>query len=198
MKNRPRPPISITTEVAVAGRQLLFDHEVNIFAEFCRAEGETLTALLERRLDRIAGILGCERKDLRLDHDPALRIREFNERRYRAVMDAFQSGRITTRERWRRVASCYTPNANDPTSLIYRSETDHKLKTNVRGDGAQFPDRVLIKRERKRERKAEPDKRPAARGNKYWNKKRELRRRPWPEGRKLQGRGFPKRSRPHK
>lgn len=65
-----------------------------------------------------------------LDHDPPLRARKFNPR----------TGR-------------YTPDANDPDHLVYRTAEGHRLKTNVRGDGAQFPDRVLIKRERKLERK---------------------------------------------
>jgi hypothetical protein len=46
----------------------------------------------------------------------------------------------------------YMPDANDPRFLIYRNADDHRLKTNVRGDGAQHPDRVLIKKIRRIER----------------------------------------------
>ena len=65
-----------------------------------------------------------------LDHDPPLRVRAFNPR----------TGK-------------YKPDANDPDFLIYRTAEAHRFKTNVRGDGAQYPDRVLIKRERRRGKK---------------------------------------------
>lgn len=149
MKNRPRPPISLGTKNDVAGDQLLRGG-VRVFEDFSREEGETQTALLERRLVKLAEVLRCDRKDLRLDHDPALRIRTFDETRYHRIMKAFREKKLTNRERWRRVAACYTPNANDWTHLRYRE--DHHIKTNVHGDRGQFPDRVLIKRERKRER----------------------------------------------
>lgn len=68
-----------------------------------------------------------------LDHNPPLRARPYNPR----IKD---------------VAARYTPNANDPEYLIYRTKHEHHIKTNVRGDGAQHPDRVLIKRERRREK----------------------------------------------
>lgn len=48
-----------------------------------------------------------------LDHDPALVNRQFNER-----------------------TQTYTPDANDPKYLIYRTKTDHDIKTRIRGDGA--------------------------------------------------------------
>ncbi len=64
-----------------------------------------------------------------LDHDPPLRVRRFNKR----------TGK-------------YTPDANDPNHLFYRTKDDHGIKTNVRGLRGQHPDRVLIKRERRREK----------------------------------------------
>ena len=45
----------------------------------------------------------------------------------------------------------YTPDANDPKHLRYMDADEHRIKTNVRGDGAQHPDRVLIKRARRAE-----------------------------------------------
>jgi hypothetical protein len=70
-----------------------------------------------------------------LDHDPALVNRKFNAR----------TGK-------------YTPDANDPDYLVYRSKTDHDIKTRVRGDGAQYSDLALrrklkrIQRNRKKGR----------------------------------------------
>ena len=54
-------------------------------------------------------------------------------------------------------ATVYDPPANDPNFLEYRPHDpqfagSHKIKTNVRGDHGQFPDRVLIKRERRRQK----------------------------------------------
>lgn len=47
----------------------------------------------------------------------------------------------------------YRPAANDPNYLIYRTAGAHRLKTNVRGEHGQHPDRVLIKKNRKIERR---------------------------------------------
>lgn len=133
MKNRPRPAIPVATKLAITFRQLA-PHDIN---SILRREGETLTAVLERRLIRLAGILGCPRKDLRLDHDPPLRWRRYD-------------------PRIKNVAARFQPNANSPEYLIYRTKEDHHRKTNIRGDGAQFADRVLIARERRRERAESP------------------------------------------
>jgi hypothetical protein len=43
----------------------------------------------------------------------------------------------------------YDPAANDPDFLIYRKAVDHRIKTYTRGEGAQYPDRVLIKKIRR-------------------------------------------------
>lgn len=129
MKNRPRPTIPLAVRVQVADRQ-------------CRRHGisplsptSTAAAIPRRLSDRLAfalhSLFGDERPHL--DHDPPLRVRAYNPR----VKD---------------VAARYTPNANDPNHLIYRTAHEHRIKTNVRGDGAQHPDRVLINRERDRER----------------------------------------------
>jgi hypothetical protein len=85
--------------------------------------------LLNERLAKLAVLLNCGIKDLRLDHDPALATRE-------------QTGEGKD--------TVYHPGANNPAFLIYREKHAHHIKTNVRGDGAQFPDRVLITRERRR------------------------------------------------
>ena len=104
-------------------------------AVIARREGGKV---LREILPLLAASLGADPgESLHLDHNPALRTRPYN-------------------PRVKNVAARYTPNANDPEYLIYRTQHAHHIKTNVRGDGAQHPDRVLIKRERKRERAAAP------------------------------------------
>ena len=168
MKNRPRPYIPLPNRCNAAGQQLMV-LGVNVFAWYMRDEGESLGALLHRRLAALAGKLGAASvADLHLDHNPPLRARPYNPR----IKD---------------IAARYTPNANDPAYLIYRTATDHRMKTNVRGDGAQFPDRVLIKRERRRER-GHVTKRTI---NKLSKTKRAIpqRRDPWPkDSRKINSR----------
>ena len=48
----------------------------------------------------------------------------------------------------------YSPDANDPEHLVYRTAHAHLIKTNVRGEHGQHPDRVLIKKERRRQKAA--------------------------------------------
>jgi hypothetical protein len=95
--------------------------------------------LLEELLLQLAQVLSgveepTEAEALHLDHDPPLGARE----------KVFNSAGEHVG---------YEPDANDPEHLIYRTATAHRFKTNVRGDGAQHPDRVLIKRQRKLEKR---------------------------------------------
>lgn len=84
-----------------------------------------------------------------LDHDPPLMLRLFNEE-----------------------TGLYTPDANDPDHLVYRTKDDHRVKTFVRGEGAQLSDAGKRRKEIGRKRKAT---RPKWR----WPKGRKLRSRPW-------------------
>lgn len=77
----------------------------------------------------IAERLGCNVSELRLDHDPPLALRKY---------DAAKKA--------------YTPDANDPKFLFWMTELDHRTKTIIRGANGQHPDRVLIKKERRRTR----------------------------------------------
>ena len=117
---RPYIPIKVRREVAI--RQL------KKVSEPWWAVGHS-AAPLSYLLWDLAVRLSCKVEDLRLDHDPALATRR----------------RLTLKGKIR-----YIPDANHPDFLIYRTKHGHHIKTNVRGDGAQYPDRVLIKRERKR------------------------------------------------
>jgi hypothetical protein len=139
-----------------------------------------LGVFLADLLLRLAAKLGCEADALQLDHDPALAARQFNAR-----------------------TGIYVPDANDPDHLIYREKHAHLIKTNTRGDGAQHPDRVLIKRERRR-RKGKGVKK-LAKSSKHRSRGALMRRgrakkglvsySAWPNGsRKIQGRNDLKRS----
>ena len=157
---RPRPYIPIPVRLKVALRQLPSDR-VGRFV-LCHPKMIDGSAADSLRLKMCLWAI-FDDVAFHLDHDPPLRARKFNPR----------TGR-------------YTPDANDPAHLVYRTAEGHRLKTNVRGDGAQFPDRVLIKREKRRERKkAAGCTKTAPRKNKRsWGS------RPWPVGRKIPSRPF--------
>lgn len=53
----------------------------------------------------------------------------------------------------------YLPDANDPDWMIWRSKDGHRLKTYVRGDGAQLSDAAKRRKEINRKRKATKPKR---------------------------------------
>jgi hypothetical protein len=131
-----RPHIPIEVRCRVILRQIGEMWPEQVIAIHKKYKGG-LVHFLEEKLASLAILLRCEVQDLRLDHDPAL-----------ATRRRIGEGNHTK----------YFPDANDPDHLIYREKHAHHIKTNVRGDGAQYPDRVLIKRERKRQRAADPSK----------------------------------------
>lgn len=141
-----RPAIPIEVRCRVVLRQLgeLFIDQVidehrcdyTVAPSYRRTHGK----LFNEKIAKLAELLGCEVRDLRLDHNPALALRM---RRTKTVM---VNGRLKT-------LHDYSPDANDPEHLIYRTRQDHHIKTYVRGDGAQFSDTTLMKRERKRQKK---------------------------------------------
>lgn len=100
--------------------------------------------LLKRLLQELADQLECPVEALRLDHDPAL-------------------GTRMKRTVGHPPRTIYSPDANDPDHLKYRPHGaeyagSHDVKTRIRGDHGQYSDIALIKRERRRERKAGLDK----------------------------------------
>lgn len=118
---RPYIPLKIRCRVAL--RQL--GREPDYLVSKHHGQFGSMLAELSKHLGQA---LGCEPSDLRLDHDPALGARQ------KVFVDGVHVG--------------YIPNSNDAEHLVYREESAHKIKTNVRGIGAQRPDRVLIKRQR--------------------------------------------------
>lgn len=159
-----RPHIPLSVRVKVAERQLR-ERDPTIIGwvlEGKKTAGQQLEALLRW----LAASFVCEVSDLRLDHDPALGARQKR-----------GEGRKTV----------YMPDANDPGHLFYRPhgpehDGSHLIKTNVRGDHGQHPDRVLIKKNRRLERGPKP-KRPSQFSSPQMRSKKST----WPK------RPFPKR-----
>ena len=127
---RPSIPVRVKCMVALAQTGEMWPQQK------IKDAGRNLGKLLEQTLGELAELLVCERKDLRLDHFPALALRQ----------------RIDNEDG----TAIYFPDANNPDYLIYRSHADHLRKTNLRGDGAQHSDRVLIKRLRRRAKRSKP------------------------------------------
>lgn len=111
--------------------------------------------LLAQSLLELAFQFGCEVRDLRRDHNPALALRK----------QVWKRGDFVD----------YDPPENDPDAMEYRPHGaqfagSHDVKTRIRGDHGQYSDITLIKRERRRERKKNAKDKPKPR---------------WPKGRKL-------------
>lgn len=128
---RPTIPVEIKCQVALLQLGEMFPDDV------IKANPRRLSRLLLDLKDRIADLLRCAVSDLRLDHDPPLGAR-------RKIM---RQGKIVE----------YEPKANDPNHLRYRPHGpefhhSHLIKTNVRGEHGQHPDRVLIKKARRLEK----------------------------------------------
>lgn len=173
-----RPHIPLETRCQVVLRQLgemWIEDVISKFRLAANLKGRrngSLGHLLKTKLAELATLLGCEPKDLRLDHDPALGARA-------KVFDEETGEHIG-----------YIPDANDPEHLRYRPHGtqfagSHDVKTRIRGDHGQYPDLTLIKRQRAREN---PIKRPKSKikGRGFTKGKRPMKgRSSWPKGRKI-------------
>lgn len=146
-----RPYVPLAVRVQVASRQLRVI-EPSLDWELMQAT----PSLPDRQ--RLSLLLGCLfiGEPCHLDHDPALVNRKFNKRTKK-----------------------YTPDANDPRYLTYRTKAEHDTKTRVRGDHGQHSDLALVRKRKKLKRKAARPKRK------------------WAPGRKLQSRGFQQRGKAH-
>lgn len=141
---RPHIPLSVKCEVAE--RQLA--QSIVVFS-FASVPERPLGLRLKGLLTALAERLGCKPEDLRLDHDPPLGARPKARRGL---------GKKTY----------YIPDANDPNHLGYRPhgpehDGSHLIKTNVRGEHGQHPDRVLIKKQRLLEQGPKPKRGPKMR-----------------------------------
>lgn len=146
MARLPRPHIPIEAKCRVALRQIGEKCPDSVIEKNHRK----LRLLLNESLNRLSSALGCTVDELRLDHNPALAVRDKVRNRAGDIVE-------------------YIPGASNPDFLVYRSVHAHHIKTNVRGDGAQFPDRVLIKRERRRDRP--PRRKVKIKGRSQWPKR---------------------------
>jgi hypothetical protein len=131
--HRPHVPVKVKCQVLarqLGATSLHFDEGPQGYAGW--SYHQWLDYLLRRLEDKIGdGDDHHNSTPLQLDHDPALQNREFNKR---------------TRK--------YTPDANDPRFLIYRTKEAHRIKTLVRGDGAQLSDAAIARKRKRKERKA--------------------------------------------
>jgi len=147
-----RPHIPLETRCRVALRQLGRLDDIDRYFAVYKSWGRLLKTLLSELSIQLHSDL------LHLDHDPPLATRPLMHKR--------KTGTIV-----------YKPDANDPDHLIYRGKQAHKIKTNVRGDHGQHPDRVLIKKERRR--REGPKKKRKTR----WPKRKLVSRSTWPKRR---------------
>lgn len=165
---RVRPYIPLEVRVQVAERQVL-ELSGQPLLDKLRASSEGCA--LRMRLMVLLGGLSVLMDDevLQLDHDPALILRQYKV------------------DRRKPPAAWYTPNANDPAYLTYRPLRDHGEKTFGRKADAEKTVTTKgsdIWLKSKFKRLEQPTKRPRA--------KIPARAKPWPKGRKLQGRPFPR------
>lgn len=167
-----RPTIPVEVKCRVALRQLgeMFIDDVIRSNRFTPrvTPPRSLAMLLNNTLAALAELLKCEVKELRLDHDPALGLRQ--------QIAEGQNMRLR-----------YLPDANDPEFLCYRPHGaqhagSHDVKTRIRGDHGQYSDITLIKRQRRRDRRACKEPAKKARGLSLTKQKTK-----WPK------RSFPKR-----
>ena len=167
--SRPYIPLAIRIEVAL--RQARERGIVWEIGELPRKASDRLAYILHKLF---AG------EEYHLDHDPALVNRM---KRSKPCYDAPRDG-----IRWRIV---YSPDANDPKHLIYRTAAEHKIKTLVRGDGALRSDAGQRRYNKKVAKNRSKDKKRPGR----WPKGRKLRSRAinpgWRRKRSRKGKGWP-------
>jgi hypothetical protein len=126
-----RPYIPLAVRLEVIARQLQISGRL-----FDVLSVEVIPKKSARLAYMLSRMFGDQR--VHLDHDPPLCLRH--------VIDADQG--------------LYHPDANNPEHLIYRTEQEHKIKTFVRGDGAQYSDAAKRRRELKRSRPKRPSRWP--------------------------------------
>lgn len=160
-----RPHIPIPVRIVVAERQLGLMVNGGIAIARMLGAGMPNGYRLRVLIGQLKKHLG---ENLHLDHDPALAAR-------RKIM---RNGEIVG----------YRPDANDPDHLIYREKAAHQIKTNVRGEHGQHPDRVLIKKTRRLEEWEREIQRKRASVEKSQHPLFRSKKSTWPQGRKLQSR----------
>ena len=120
MSRLPRPHIPLSVRVQVAERQIA---EAG-FPNLLMFGMQNKLPLRERLVDALGFMFGDQK--VHLDHDPALVNRPLNKR----------TGK-------------YTPDANDPDALVYRTKAEHDIKTRIHGDGAQHSDLGMVRKNKR-------------------------------------------------
>lgn len=167
------PPPTARLRVAMNDLDVGFTSRGILVTSLHMLGGEEIARELDLALAMLAKKHGCEVRDLRLDHDPMLRVRGYRPRAGQPV------------------ASWYTPHAHDAKFLKWRPQPpqfdgSHHVKTYVRGERGQLSDTALAKRERRRERN--PTKWTSLRSLKKPKKSRPKRK---GVSRPIRSRGFP-------
>ena len=180
-----RPHVPLSVRVEVASRQLRRQFGKPGTVKLIQKEYDTWALQLAHLLFWLAKAFGCEVSDLRLDHfDPPL-----------AARQRTGEGKATR----------YVPDANDPEHLEYRPhgvefDRSHDVKTRIRGDHGQYSDVVLIKRERRRQKREaeQADAKNLKKKRRNWRSgsgpKKPAAKRPWPKRPFPKGRGFERRT----
>jgi len=128
-----RPYIPMRVRCVVIARQLQHSGRLRDVLEAANLYPTTPRSQLAHMLDCQFGF-----EDVHLDHDPPLCLRE--------IIDAEKG--------------IYKPDANDPRYLVYRTAEEHRIKTFIRGEGAQFSDAAKRRRKLKLERPPRPNRWP--------------------------------------
>lgn len=121
MSRLPRPYIPLSVRLEVAARQLCEKVGYRAGRIITELRGFSLRHQLDEILREVFG-----EQPVHLDHDPALENR--------------------TKVYAKGVHVDYAPAANDPNFLLYRIVPEHRIKTYVRGDGAQHSDAGLARK----------------------------------------------------
>ncbi len=124
----PRPHVPIAVKIAVAKRQLAARGTVALFAAPGPLQDAKPLSGKRQLVSMLWTLLGDP--PWHLDHDPPL------------------MQRVRTKD------GGYRPGANNEDYLVWRTAEDHRLKTYIRGDGAQLSDAGKRRKEIRRKRKA--------------------------------------------
>jgi hypothetical protein len=128
----PRPHVPLRVKIKVAEKQLVRSKNVLGLIDAC-SEGVRVEMARGPYLILLLSKLGVG--PWHLDHEPPLMLRR------------------------RRRDGGYIPDANNPEFLIWRTKEDHRIKTFIRGDGAQLSDAGKRRKEIKKRKKATRPKR---------------------------------------
>lgn len=140
----PRPYIPLSIRVQVAARQ--YEKEFGVEPGLAGFTSD------KRKLRYILVALGWKAKHHQLDHEGHLvPVCKWHLDHHPALENR---KRVCHQGKW-----YYVPDANDPDYLIYRTKEAHDIKTRIRGDGAQYSDHALARKNKRIKRNRDPKRR---------------------------------------